>query len=124
MATSGTRRRRAPEERTDALLDAAESLLLERGLSAMTVADVAEAAGVAKGTVYLYFDAKEALLAGLRARYLSRFVATVEPAVSSTRSGPATRLDRFVDGLFEFSIAHRALHHVLFHEAGFPEDDG
>jgi AcrR family transcriptional regulator len=98
-------------------------VLLERGLSSTTVADVAHAAGVAKGTVYLYFDSKEALLAGLRARHLARFVAAVDASVSTGRSGPATRLDRFVDGLFEFSARHRELHQVLFHEAGYREVD-
>jgi hypothetical protein len=28
-----------------------------------------------------------------------------------------------VDGLFEFSVVNQALHHLLFHEAGFSEDD-
>jgi AcrR family transcriptional regulator len=33
---------------------------------------VAEAAGFAMGTVYLYFDSKSALLTALRARYTSQ----------------------------------------------------
>src|SRR3954467_11397334 len=58
--------------RKEQLLDAAESALLARGLSATTVADVAHAAGVAKGTMYLHFESKAELLAGLRARYVDR----------------------------------------------------
>ncbi|MBX3459165.1 MAG: helix-turn-helix transcriptional regulator [Planctomycetes bacterium] len=39
------------------------------GIDGASVADIAEAAGVAKGSVYLYFDSKEAL-AGDLVRYL------------------------------------------------------
>jgi TetR/AcrR family transcriptional regulator, transcriptional repressor for nem operon len=118
-----TPRTRAPEQRREQLLDAAENVLLRQGLSASTIADVAAAAGVAKGTVYLYFESKDALLAGLRSRYLTRFADAVDSSVSSVRASPQTRLDRFVDGLFEFSVVNQALHHLLFHEAGFSEDD-
>lgn len=116
-------RRRAPTERTEQLLDAAERVLLAQGLASTTVSDIADAAGVAKGTLYLYFPSKDAVMAALRARYLIRFSAAVNPAVASGRAGAATRLDRFVDGLFEFSGAHQALHHLLFHEAGYSETD-
>lgn len=116
-------RRRPPEERREQLLDAAESVLLRQGLGASTIADVAEAAGVAKGTLYLYFESKDALLADLRTRYLARFAQAVDASVGSLRASPGTRLDRFVDGLFEFSAANQSLHHLLFHEAGFSEQD-
>jgi TetR/AcrR family transcriptional regulator, transcriptional repressor for nem operon len=123
MASERVRRRRPADERTEQLLDAAESVLLERGLAATTIADVAEAAGVAKGTVYLYFDSKDAILAGLRARHLGRFVAAVNASMSAGRATPPTRLDRFVESLFAFCREHRELHHVLFHQAGFSEED-
>lgn len=116
-------RRRTPDERVEQLLDASERVLLERGLGATTVADVAEAAGVAKGTLYLYFESKDALLAGLRARYLTRFTDALGSSVTQSASGATGRLDQFVTGLFEFSAKHAQLHHLLFHEAGFSEAD-
>ena len=56
------------------------------------MAEVAEAASVAKGTVYLYFESKAELLAGLRARYFDDFVARLgEPAAGlPTRSRPGS----------------------------------
>lgn len=105
------------------MLDAAEQVLLARGLGATTVADVADAAGVAKGTLYLYFDSKDALLAGLRARYLDRFARALGSGRGRSDSSAARRLDRFVTGLFDFSAQHARLHHLLFHEAGFSETD-
>jgi len=113
-------RRQPPEVRREQLLDAAQRVLLERGLRATTVADVAEAAGVAKGTMYLYYESKDDLLAALRARYLDQVAA----AVSQSSGKPVLeRIRRMIVGLFDFGAAHHELHHLLFHEAGFSEDD-
>jgi AcrR family transcriptional regulator len=117
---STTTRRQDPASRREQLLDAAQTVLLRNGLRSTTVADVAETAGVAKGTTYLYFESKDALIAGLRARYLERFVA----ALQTDPTGPAReRLTAFVDGLYDIATEQQALHHALFHEAGFSEAD-
>lgn len=50
-----------PAARREAILDAGLSVFAERGYEAARLDDVAERAGVAKGTLYLYFDDKEAL---------------------------------------------------------------
>src|SRR5262249_30195989 len=47
--------------RRQAILDAALDVFAERGFEAARLEDVAARAGVAKGTLYLYFDDKEAL---------------------------------------------------------------
>ena len=111
--------------RREQILDAAERVLVDRGLAAATMADVAEAAAVAKGTVYLYFESKTELLAGLRARYFERFTAMLgdPPPEGRPRAGTAERVERLVAASFDFARANHALHHVLFHEAGFGEAD-
>lgn len=69
MGTTARRRvTKRPEERNEELLDAAERLFAERGIDATTVEDITRAAGVAKGTFYLYFGSKEHILAALRER--------------------------------------------------------
>jgi len=112
-------RRQPAEVRREQILDAAERAFLASGFAATTVADVAEAAGLAKGTVYLHFASKNDLIAALRARYLERF----EAAIGSQQRSARKRLLQAVHGLFEFSAEHHELHHVLFLEAGFSEDD-
>lgn len=54
-------RQRRKESRPAELLAAALDLFVERGYAATKLDDVAAKAGVSKGTLYLYFDSKEAL---------------------------------------------------------------
>ncbi len=61
-AAPATRRRRK-EARPGEIIDAALTLFVERGFAATRLEDVAAAAGIGKGTLYLYFDSKESLLA-------------------------------------------------------------
>jgi len=53
--------RRLPEERPQQILDAAFEVFGEHGLAGARLDDIAKRAGVAKGTIYLYFPNKEAL---------------------------------------------------------------
>ena len=54
-------RRRRKEARPQELTAAALELFTERGFAATRLEDIAARAGVSKGTLYLYFDSKEAL---------------------------------------------------------------
>ncbi len=64
------------EARRQAILDAAERLFAEHHSTA-NVADVAEAAGLAKGTVYLYFQTKEEIYLALHLRGVEHFFTTL-----------------------------------------------
>ncbi|MCA8889833.1 MAG: TetR/AcrR family transcriptional regulator [Parvularculaceae bacterium] len=63
--------RRRADARPDEILDAALAVFNERGFDAARMDDIANRAGISKGAVYLYFDAKEALLRGLIEREVS-----------------------------------------------------
>lgn len=54
--------------RRDVILDAAGVELAERGYRGATIRRIARRAGLAEGTIYNYFDGKEALLQGLLER--------------------------------------------------------
>jgi AcrR family transcriptional regulator len=81
--TDAPRWRRRPDDRPDELLDAAERLLVERGVAATTVTDITGAAGVAKGSFYRYFSSKEQLLAALKARFLDRLHDEISGAIAA-----------------------------------------
>jgi TetR/AcrR family transcriptional regulator len=55
-------RQRRKEARPQELLDAALDLFVEKGFSATRSEEVAQRAGVSKGTLYLYYPSKEELL--------------------------------------------------------------
>lgn len=65
QADSRPRFARRKEARPHELTAAALSLFVERGYAATRLDDIAERAGVSKGTLYLYFDSKEALFAAV-----------------------------------------------------------
>ena len=123
MATGTTRRRtQPPEVRREQLLDAAAAVMVEKGFTSMTVADVAERAGVAKGTVYLYFDTKEDLVTGLQARYATALV-DLAHALNDGKGDESARLEAFLRATVDFHASERELHEVLFHQAGMRDGD-
>jgi len=61
MYSIGTVPRKIPDSRFQDLIDAATGVFISRGYRHTQMGDVAEAMGVAKGTVYLYVESKEAL---------------------------------------------------------------
>jgi AcrR family transcriptional regulator len=63
----------AKQERHHAILDAAERLLSRSPDRMANVAEVADEAGLAKGTVYLYFPSKEELLLAVHERNIDGF---------------------------------------------------
>lgn len=61
-------------EKRERILDAAVVEIARRGYGATTVAMIARRAGVADGTIYLYFRNKDDILAQLFARAMGRFI--------------------------------------------------
>jgi AcrR family transcriptional regulator len=64
-ARSEERRRMRPEERRNAVLDAALRVFADAGFRRASLAEIGDEAGVTKGCVYHYFDSKEELLLAL-----------------------------------------------------------
>lgn len=119
--TSRFQRARAPErktERRDAILAAAERLIRGRPFGEIKLERVAAKLGLAKGTLYLYFDTKEALFLAVLRRVFEAFFARLEAALPA---GRASR-DEVVRALLESldatptlpalaSVLHGALEH-------------
>jgi len=79
-ASSRTPRALRQAERREAILGAALDEFSARGFEATRLDDVARRAGVAKGTIYLYFRDKESLFQELVRTMLSPIVGTIEAA--------------------------------------------
>ena len=82
-----------PGPKRDAILRAATDVFAERGFFNAQVADVARAAGVAAGTVYLYFKGKDDLLISIFERSMREGLATSRAAVADL-DDPRERLLR------------------------------
>ena len=98
-ATSSVRRRAVPApppvvNKRDAILRAAIDVFAERGYFNAQVADVARAAGVAAGTVYLYFRSKDDLLVSIFERTVRAQLEEGRAAVAGV-TDPAERLRLF-----------------------------
>ena len=81
--------------RREAILDAALTVFARRGYEAARLDDVASMAGVAKGTLYLYFKDKEALFEALVRGAVSPILAKVGEAAAAPGMKPADVLDLF-----------------------------
>src|SRR5882757_6005630 len=66
--------RRSGDKR-ERILQAAVKVFARSGFHATRVSEVAKAAGVADGTIYLYFDSKESLLVSLFEDRVSKLLA-------------------------------------------------
>jgi len=71
-------------QRRNRILDAAFEIFAEKGFHQATVAEVAKKAHVGKGTVYLYFADKEALLLAIFDKLIDRLVLTLDHALSQS----------------------------------------
>jgi AcrR family transcriptional regulator len=115
-------RRQPAEVRKEQILDAAEAVMLQRGLHHATISEIAEAAGLGKGTVYLQYESKQDLVAGLRHRYVRRIEEEVR--TTSARGGTsAEMLSAFVRSFASASTRRPELHHLLFQDGGVDEAD-
>jgi len=78
------RRRLEREQRRAHILEAAQQVFVEHGLAAATMEQVAAAAGLSKGTLYLYFHSKDELFMGLAVEILDAARAALEPIAADT----------------------------------------
>ena len=72
----------AAGDKRERILDAAEKIFARDGFFAAKVADVAKDAGVADGTIYLYFKSKDDLLISLFESRMERVISTLAAAIA------------------------------------------
>ena len=80
-------------DKRSAILDAATTIFARRGFFGAQVADVARAAGIAAGTVYLYFRSKDEILTSIFDRTMKDAIAEGRAALDEVKD-PVERLRR------------------------------
>jgi AcrR family transcriptional regulator len=109
--------------RRDAILAAALEEFSARGFAAARLEDVAQRAGVGKGTIYLHFRDKEALFRELVTTMLVPFIANIE-AAQPVGLPIRVVLERLIDLFVRevFSTERRKLLHLIMTEGPrFPQ---
>ncbi|SDR24869.1 transcriptional regulator, TetR family [Rhizobiales bacterium GAS113] len=86
-------------DKRDRILDAAQNLFLRYGVKRTSIEDVAQEAGIAKGTVYLSFESKAALFAAIADRLCAKTLADVRRVI-----GEATPLAERLVGMLDCYI--------------------
>jgi TetR/AcrR family fatty acid metabolism transcriptional regulator len=108
------------QAREDSIVQAAGSLLAARGFDEVTVGEIARRAGVAEGTVYLYFESKAALARAVLIAFYDRLT---EQAALGVRKIRGTR--KRLEFLAEHHIANVIDHNrILFGMAHTRTGDG
>jgi len=108
MASSATPERADAARNRRKVLAAAEELFTARGVAAVSMDDVAAAAGVGKGTLYRRFGDKSGLAAALldeREAQLQQDMLGGPPPLGPG-AAPVERLAAFVDAYLGFVVAH------------------
>lgn len=93
MGTPAKTRREKVEDRERAILAAAREVFVEHGFEGARVAEIGRRAGIAEGTVYLYYRTKSALMEGVLAAYWTDLTESARRAVAYA-DGPADQLRR------------------------------
>lgn len=121
---STTRRRPAISDeekshRRGEIMAAAKTVFARKGFHASTIADIAKEAGLAYGSIYWYFDSKEALFHALMAveeEALRSYVASALAELGDTID-PEALFRTTVRATFEFFEADKASTKLLFRDA-------
>jgi TetR/AcrR family fatty acid metabolism transcriptional regulator len=101
-----------PEGKRERILDAAVKVFAAEGFYNAKVSQIAQAAGVADGTIYLYFKSKDDLLINLFEDRMERVNANLRDAIA-TASSAIDRLRRIVKLHLELVEQNRDMAEVI-----------
>ncbi len=109
-------RRELVEERQKQILEAAARVFAEKGFARATIRDIAGAAGVSEGSIYLYFKNKQDLLVHLPRQFIQPQMEAFH-AASMGDGGippPEALLNRIAGNMVKVLTQNRDLMQVLF----------
>ena len=109
----------AKEQRREEILAAAKRTFGKKGFHATTIGDVAKAAGVSYGSIYWYFDSKDALFHALMDHQEGALREHIDAAVDELVDGidGVTFFRSAVRATFEFFEADRDVARLLFQDS-------
>lgn len=119
------RRERERAEFREEVLDAARKIVLEQGFDGLTMRKIADAIEYAPGTIYLYFESRDAIAFELCRTGFEQFYAALAPAAEKT--DPVERFAELGRRYIAFGLENPETYRLIFMEdpkyssAGFEE---
>ena len=111
------------EGRREQLLNAAERVILRKGLASTTVSDITVEAGVAKGTFYLYFSTKDDVVRALQARMYEFLLQRIAEAYAGATDGDWwAQVDQVLEAIVDFDVEHGEWHRLILQSTSAPPD--
>jgi TetR/AcrR family transcriptional regulator len=114
------RREREREQRKSHILDTARALLLEKGLNATSINQIAKRAELSVGAIYFYFKDKEELFAALQVEGLELLAQAIHRAVDR-ESPPEERIRSIARAYLNFSEEHKNYFDIINYFLTSPE---
>ena len=112
---------RISDERQEAILAAAQTLIAEKGVDAVSMADLAKSTGLSRPAIYQYFASKDHVLAELVINEMADLSNAIERHIEGLKD-PMERIRIWI----HYSLAHLAsAEHRIIREisiASLPED--
>lgn len=95
--------------RRDAILDAAQRLILSSGYERLTVQDILDDLQISKGAFYHYFDSKPAVIEALTERLVGDSEQALAPIVANANLDALDKLQRFFGEVIRWKSARQNL---------------
>ncbi|MDP3273778.1 MAG: TetR/AcrR family transcriptional regulator [Deltaproteobacteria bacterium] len=107
-----SKRRTATDDKRERILRAAVKVFAKKGFYASRVSEIAKAAGVADGTIYLYFESKDDVLESLFEERSERLLEVLRGELAKNVDPPA-KLQRMIEIQLGLIDGHRDLAEVI-----------
>jgi len=118
-----TKKQIVEEFRCRAICDAAMRAVARKGLAKTTVDDIAREAGVAKGTIYLYFRSRDEIIEKTIGASVDGLLDRLRLAADEASDEPFTRaLERLLTAQFAYFDEHRTFFRLYFGSGEYSED--
>ena len=96
------------QTKQDQILDALQALLEDRKIQNISVSEIAQTAGIGKGSIYYYFPSKDSILDALVERNYEKPLETAKNLARQTGISPFTRMAMIFQACRSSSSAFRA----------------
>lgn len=106
------RREKEKEQRKKQILDTAKTLLLEKGLNATSINQIAKLSELSVGAIYFYFKDKEALFAALQEEGLDLLSRTIREAVDEG-DPPEDKVRKIALAYLKFSETEKSYFDII-----------